>query len=187
MVIEIGCGEEPINENTPHLVNTKIDLRVDAACCAYVNTRALSTQLPFVDNSVDGFVSQHLIEHHTHSDVTYALFEGESAKAPEGTNVSLLEHLREIKRALKVGGFYETICPNLAFIAEQYVTKGSTDPRYALQLIQWAMGGQRNAWDYHYILLDFNILSYWATMAGFGSIQLVHPFNWFGLHTIMVK
>lgn len=178
MIVEIGCGENPITEDTPDVKHRRVDYRMDAVGLSPVDVVALTFDLPFRDNSLVGVVCQHVIEHHSHRSM------GEG-----GDGGTLLRFLQEIRRVLKPGGFFESISPNLAYIAEQYVRAGWTDPAYALQLVQWLMGGQRNEYDYHYVALDHNILRTWAVTAGFAAdnVKLLHPFNWFGLHVELIK
>ena len=179
MVLEIGCGENPITEETPDVLHNKVNIRLDAVRLSPVDVVGVTVALPFRSDSLDGIVCQHVIEHHSHRS-----FGGD---ADGGT---LLEFLCEVHRVLKPGGFFESICPNLAFIAKGYVQRGSTDPTYATQLMQWLMGGQRDQWDFHYVALDANILAMWAAKAGFNienNFRLLHPFDWFGLHIEMIK
>lgn len=178
MIVELGCGENPITEGTPDVENRSVDFRMDAVRLSPVNVVGVTTALPFRGNSIDGIVCQHVSEHHSHRSF------GDNADG--GT---FLEFLREVHRVLKPGGFFESICPNLAFIAKQYVANGISNPAYALQLMQWLMGGQRDQWDYHYIALDANLFAMWAVQAGFKAenIHLLHPFDWFGLHLEIIK
>lgn len=181
MNIELGCGNNPIKRNTPDVKQRKIDYRIDVlySVCGNLHVDIVSnvSYLPLLNNSVDCFVSQHIIEHFDHK--------ARDTYRPSG----LLCFIREIYRSLKPGGHYETMSPNFAFIAREYCTRGYVDPQYAYTLMQWAMGGQSNEWDYHYVLLDFNILKMFATQAGFKpeKITLLHPIDWFGLHVKMEK
>ena len=176
MILEIGCGENPITADTPDIETKSIDYRMDAVGFDCVEAVGLTTHIPFLSNSLDGIVCQHVIEHHTH--------ESFGDNPNHGT---LLQFLKECFRVLKTGGFVESMCPNFAYIAKAYCQHGITNPDFSRQLMQWAMGGQRDKWDYHYALLDFNILGDWARMAGFSNITLLHPFDWFGLHVRMEK
>ncbi len=142
MVVELGCGENPIREDTPDVLHREVDFRLDAVRLSQADVVGFTTALPFHNDSLDGIVCQHLIEHHSHRSF------GEN-----GDGGTLLEFLCEVYRVLKPGGFFESICPNLAFIAREYVQRGSTDPAYAIQLMQWLMGGQRDSWDFHYVAL----------------------------------
>ena len=176
MVIEIGCGNNPININTPDIETRNVDYRLDAVKLSPVSVVGLTINIPFKDNSIDIIVSQHVIEHHTHCSF--------GDKPTYGT---LLLFLKEVYRVLKDGGHYETMCPNFAYIAKSYCMNGFGNTGAALQLMQWAMGGQRDKWDHHGVLLDFNIITFYAELAGFKQIGLLHPFDWFGLHVKMEK
>lgn len=178
MILEIGCGNNPITENTPDVVEKCINYRMDAVTYPCVDIVGLTTSLPFSNNSLGGIVCQHVLEHHSHCSF------GDNA-----TYGTLLKFLCEVYRVLVPGGFIESICPNFAYIAGRYVQEGMHNVNVSTQLMQWAMGGQRDKWDYHSVLLDFNILREWATKAGFkyGNVDLLHPFDWFGLHVKLVK
>lgn len=178
MVLEIGCGENPITEDTPDVLHREVDIRLDAVRLSPVDVVGLTTALPFRDDSLDGIVCQHVLEHHSHRSF---------GERPDGG--TLLQFLLEVHRVLRPGGFFESICPNLAFIAKEYCRVGSTDPDYCLQLVQWLMGGQRDQWDYHSVALDFNLVRRWGIDAGFKlkNMRLLHPFDWFGLHIEFIK
>ena len=135
-------------------------------------------RLPFSDGSVDGIVCQHVIEHHNHQSF-----------GDNPTYGTLLTFLGEVRRVLRTGGYFESICPNFAYIAKAYVSGGFRSHTDSITLMHWAMGGQRDEWDHHGVLLDFNLLRHWAEMAGFKreNVDLLHPFDWFGLHVKLVK
>ena len=174
MTIELGCGDNAITGSTPDILTKEIDFRVDVGRLAN-NLVGNVRLLPFLDNSVDAYVSQHLIEHLDHK-----------VRAEVKDEATIVVHLKEVYRSLKEGGHYETMCPNLAYLAYSYV---QSQGQNAWDIMQGAMGGQKNEWDYHYIILDFNILRTFATQAGFKAqnVTLLHPFDWFGLHVKMEK
>jgi len=178
MIIELGCGNNPITKETPDVQCKDISFCMDAMQETSADVIGITTHLPFKDNSVDGYVSQHVIEHHSHNfDVEYT---------PSGT---LLKFLKEVYRTLKPGGFYETISPNLAYICSKYMESGINNARESMNLIRFLYGGQKNEYDFHYIGLDFNLIRVWCSYAGFDmeKVELLHDFYWFGLHVKMVK
>lgn len=183
MNIEIGPGSNPVNENTPHISNRKIHFTIDISKHSLPSMVGKSTYLPFKTESIDVFVSQHLVEHHSHK-----TFDRSKDDPEYGGDV--VKHLREIHRCLKHRGHYECMMPNLAFIAQAYVSmlvSGRYNFEQALQFMSWISGGQRNEYDYHYVCMDFGILSHFANLAGFKKCELLHDFSFFGLHVKMTK
>ena len=178
MILEIGCGENPITQDTPDVETKNVDYRMDVVGFDCVDVCGITTRLPFCGGSLSGIVCQHVLEHHSHCSF-----------GDNPTYGSLLKFLIEVHRVLVPGGFFESICPNFAFIAGLYTEQGRYNLESAITLMQWAMGGQRDKWDHHGVLLDFNILRHWAEMAGFerNNIDLLHPFDWFGLHVKIIK
>jgi predicted SAM-dependent methyltransferase len=175
MVLEIGCGNNPITESTPDIQTKLVDYRMDVVRHDPVNVLGNTIQLPFVSGSFDAIVCQHVLEHHTHCSF------GENP-----TYGTLLVFLKEIHRVLGEDGYFESICPNFAFIAIRYI-ESYKNVEAKMELMAWAMGGQRDEWDHHGVLLDAQILWKYAQMAGFSDMELLHPFDWFGLHIKLLK
>lgn len=175
MTIEIGCGHNPITLSTPDIFTRNVDYRVDLSRDSVAEAIANTIALPFRSESLDAMVCQHVIEHHTHCSF--------GDKPTYGT---LLMFLKEVHRVLKPEGYIECMCPNMAFIAKMYVM-GERTLANSMQLMQWAMGGQRDKFDHHGVLLDFHIITMYSEMAGFKSAKLLHPYDWFGLHFMLEK
>ena len=175
-IIELGCGENPITGETPDVFCKNIDYRMDVVPFNCVDTTGLTTFLPFLDGVVGYVTCQHVAEHHTHGKGNGGEIEG-----------SLRIFFEEVYRVLRPGGLFEIMCPNFAYIAKLYVTQGAVNVDVAEQLMEWAMGGQRDQWDFHYCLLDFNIVNRLGLRVGFKETMLLHPFDWFGLHVVLRK
>lgn len=175
MIVEIGCGDNPITKDTPDICTKHVDYRLDIVRYDSVNVCGDTSKLPFVNDSIDAIVCQHVIEHNTHCSF------GENPSY--GT---LLQFLKEVCRVLRKDGFIESICPNFAYIAKSYIQNWN-NLEYKMQLMAWAMGGQRDEFDHHGVLLDAQILWFYAEKAGFSRIELLHDFDWFGLHVKIIK
>jgi len=175
-ILEIGCGENPITETTPDVCIKDVDYRMDVVPFNFVEVSGNTVAIPFRDSSVGSITCQHVAEHHTHAKGNGGAIEG-----------SLKDFFAEVYRVLKPGGLFEIMCPNFAYIAKFYVTQGVGNVDIAEQLMEWAMGGQRDQWDFHYCLLDYNIVNRLGMRLGFESCELMHPFDWFGLHVILRK
>lgn len=175
-ILEVGCGDNPIKEDTPDILTKLVDYRLDVSAFPCVTLRGNTVHLPFRDNSIGAIVCQHVIEHHTHCSFGH-----------EPSYGTLLQFLSECFRVLKPGGYFESICPNFAYISKAYVSTGYGNVRLAMEMMAWAMGGQRDQWDHHGCLLDANILAVYADMAGFSELRLLDPFDAFGLHVMLKK
>lgn len=143
--IDLGAGTEPL----PGFES--LDIRPLEGVKYVSDVR----KLPFEDNSVDELAARHLIEHFTHTDVG---------------NV-----LEEWCRVLKPGGFITVWCPNLLYIAQEYLKLPDIDknPERKYHLLGWLYGGQDYEYNFHYFAYDWWLLGEFLIKAGFFKVELL--------------
>lgn len=143
--IDLGAGTEPLQGFE------SLDIRPLEGVKYVSDVR----KLPFEDGSVDELAARHLIEHFTRYEVG--------------------EVLKEWCRVLKPGGIITIWCPNLLYIAEQYVNLPDIDKNTErkFNLIGWLYGGQEYEYNFHYFAYDWWILGEFLLKAGFSKVDLL--------------
>jgi predicted SAM-dependent methyltransferase len=147
--IDLGCGDNRI-EGFDGL---------DARPLPGVKYVADVRSLPFGDASVDELAARHVIEHFTRD---------------QAMNI-----LREWRRVLKPGAPITIWCPNLLYIAEQYLHLPDIDknPERKYHLLGWLYGEQNYPGNYHYFAYDWWLLSEFLLKAGFDRVEPLHDIH----------
>lgn len=91
---------------------------------------------------------------------------------------ALLEVLRSLFRILRPGGRLMISVPDLQTLCTLYLEPGSSLEQ-RVHVMRMMFGGQTDAHDFHYIGLDFDLLSVYLRQAGFADIQRVESFGLF--------
>ncbi len=143
--IDLGAGADPL----PGFES--LDIRPLEGVKYVADVR----NLPFEDDSVDELAARHLVEHFARYEVG--------------------DVLKEWNRVLKPGGIITLWCPNLLYIAEQYLNLPDIDknPERKFHLIGWLYGGQDYDENYHYFAYDWWLLGDFLLKAGFGKVDLL--------------
>ena len=147
--IDLGCGDNKI-EGFDGL---------DARPLPGVKYVADVRSLPFGDASVDELAARHVIEHFTRDQA--------------------MDVIREWRRVLKPGAPITIWCPNLLYIAEQYLQLPDIDknPERKYHLIGWLYGEQNYPGNYHYFAYDWWLLSEFLLKAGFDRVEPLHDIH----------
>lgn len=112
--------------------------------------------LPFQNNTVDQLVACHVIEHFTIHEIP--------------------EILKEWYRVLKFGGSLTVWCPNLRYIATEYLRLDSTEnEERKYDLLGWLYGEQNYEANYHYFCYDQPLLVRVLEKAGLKVESLFGP------------
>ncbi len=107
-------------------------------------------KLPFADNSLEVLYACALIEHLGRDE--------------------WMDALREWHRVLCPGGLVQISTADFQAVCDQYLETGSLDGLYGL-----VVGGQRDAYDWHGMVFDFDTLRAGLEGAGFAE---VHRYDW---------
>jgi predicted SAM-dependent methyltransferase len=90
----------------------------------------------------------------------------------------ILQTLKEIRRMLRPGGRLMISVPDLDVLCKLFVHP-SLNAGQRFHVMRMIFGGQVDAWDFHYIGLNLEILSFYLREAGFDVIEKVESFNLF--------
>ncbi len=112
----------------------------------------------FATDSVEEVYASHVLEH-----------VGQGA---------MLRVLQEIFRILKPGGRFMVSVPDMEVLCELHLAFKNNLPQ-RVHVMRMMFGGQTDAYDFHYIGLDFELFSNYLTEAGFSGIQRVDNFGLF--------
>jgi len=113
----------------------------------------------FPDNSAVEVYASHVYEHlNFHDEVWRAL--------------------REAYRILKPGGLFRLGIPDLDILCKLFLQPG-LDVSARFHLVRMFYGGQSDAFDYHKLGMNFQILEWYLQQVGFKSIRRVPSFGLF--------
>ncbi len=147
--VDLGCGDNKIEGFDG------LDLRPLPGVKYIADVR----NLPFDNASVDELAARHVIEHFTKDEA--------------------MDILREWRRVLKPGAPITIWCPNLLYIAEQYLQLPDKEknPERKYHLLGWLYGEQNYPGNYHYFAYDWWLLSEFLLKAGFERIDPIHDIH----------
>jgi len=147
--IDLGCGENKIDGFDG------LDMRPLPGVKYVSDVR----NLPFRDQTVDELAARHVIEHFTREEA--------------------IDVLREWRRVLKPGAPITIWCPNLIYIAEQYLQLPDIDknPERKYHLLGWLYGEQNYEGNFHYFAYDLWLLTDFLKRAGFERVEPLHDLH----------
>ncbi len=147
--IDLGCGDSPIEGFDG------LDVRPLPGVKYVSDVR----QLPFKDGTVDELAARHVIEHFTRQEAA--------------------EVLREWRRVLKPGAPITIWCPNLLYIAEEYLKLPDIDknPERKYHLLGWLYGEQNYDTNFHYFAYDWWLLGEMLIKTGFAKVDSLHDLH----------
>lgn len=115
----------------------------------------------FSSNSCDAIYASHVLEHFYH-----------------GINQEVINVLKEWHRVLKPEGLLYLSVPDLNKLCWLY-TRPDISFQEKMHIMCVLYGGQSNIYDVHKIGFDYQIMSYYLTVAGFINVQKVETFSLF--------
>lgn len=114
----------------------------------------------FEDNTFDALYSSHVLEHFS--------YQGE-----------LSQVLTEWNRVLKPTGTIYASVPNLDVLCELFLNKDELSPQDRFLVMRMMFGGQIDAYDFHKVGYNTEILASYLSQAGFENIRLMQDFGLF--------
>jgi predicted SAM-dependent methyltransferase len=140
--LHLGCGKK--------LIHGFINIDGDISCNPDV-VMDISRVSERYEN-IDLILAVHVLEHFP--------------RKPFSGNTTYLDTLKDWFKALKSGGILRLSVPDFAAICEHYTKFGNIEELYGLLL-----GGQRNHYDIHYHIFDFNTLERDLRLIGFKEVK----------------
>jgi len=114
----------------------------------------------FEDNTFDAIYSSHVLEHFS--------YQGE-----------LLQVLGEWRRVLKPGGIIYASVPNIDVLCELFLDRENLSLQDRFMVMRMMFGGQIDAYDFHKVGYNEEILANFLAQAGFETIRMVPGFELF--------